>query len=200
MSVQRLSIKKCADADDRNLRTYLRHETQDIHVKIDAYFAPETLETEAGYRAFICGNFLGWSQFRELWSGFAKTELRIAPPDYAALLADDLTEIAEGALSRLPRLPQSHLPCQAGAVYVLAGSRLGMASINRRLNWGAAHNKGTRFIREPSGPLIFRALMNRLDLHASHAIDRELAVMSAWRVFAVFRDAMEFALAEAAPQ
>jgi heme oxygenase len=180
-----------------SLRYFLKRETAIAHDNLDASFALYALDSRAGYVGFVIAHLIAWRALARHWTDALATLIAADAPDYAAMLEADLRDIVDGTVPDLPDLP--NLPglsvetpaSAAGLAYVLAGSRLGVTVIARQPTWGHVHGRGTRFMDDRQGTIIFRQLIAFFDSPAGLALDRAAALRSAREGFDAFAQAAE---------
>lgn len=174
-----------------DLRSYLRAQTRPEHDALDTAMSRFDLETERGYRAFLATNLLAWSCLAGHWESFLAETLRTDAPDYCALLEQDLAELGSDNANGLPPISPPHIACPGGMAYVLAGSRMGMATIRKRPNWGARTGRARRFVEDRAGPNLFRTVIAHLESLPQDKASRAASAESATLTFDIFRCALE---------
>ena len=155
------------------LLAFLRAATADAHRGLDASFSALPLDSRAGFARFLVGHAIGWTALGAQLRTFAARELDTPVPDYAAL----------------PRIAPPAAECPVAVSYVLAGSRMGIAMIRRQPTWAGETGRSGRYLADPSGPDLFRALRDWMDGPAGDEVDRDAAARAACGAFAVFADA-----------
>lgn len=148
------------------------------------------LETEEGLHAFLATNFVAWSCLAKHWGSFLANTLGVEAPDYPQLLRQDLDELS-GCHAALPALTMAYdITAPEGMAYVLAGSRIGMATIRKRPNWAAHSGLAQRFMNDNSGPDIFRAVVAHLNSLPEADGTWSAATRSAEQTFELFVEAL----------
>ncbi len=181
--------KQLRTCENNGLRLRLKNETSLGHDRVDADFASLPMDTKQGFATFLTAHHLAWSLLGTTWEQFVQYELGLRPPPYLSLLRDDLAEVLGDR--DLPQPLEAALPdCHAGIVYVLAGSRMGMAVIRRRPNWARESQRGQRFVEDGSGPTVFRAMVGYLDESTQGRVDAPAAIEAAKWTFSLFGRAM----------
>lgn len=172
------------------LLAFLRAATAEAHGGLDASFSALPLDSRAGFARFLVGHAIGWTALGPQLRDFAARELDTPVPDYAALLAQDLAEM-DIDTAVLPRIEPPAAACPVAVSYVLAGSRMGIAMIRRQPTWAAETGRAGRYLADPSGPDLFRALRDWMDGPAGDEVDRDAAARAACGAFAVFAHAFD---------
>lgn len=182
-----------------DLRSFLRSGTEAEHKDLDELFLSVDLTDRHGYAAFVASHMMGWASAWTIWAHFAQTRLNLPVLDYPAMMAGDLAQLGFDP-GDLPPLAMPETPSAAGVVYVLAGSRMGIATIRRQPNWGAEHGRADAYLSDESGGPAFRTLLDWMKGPEGQAADRDAALQSAKATFGLFAQAFECAQKKLAPK
>lgn len=169
-------------------RTTLREATADAHVRVDTAFGGFALSEPAAYRRFLQAQA---AALLPVEAALDRAHAHRVIGDWpqrrrGALLKADLATLGASAVPLAqPVLATSAEVC--GAVYVLEGSRLGGAMLVRSV----PTDLPTAFLRAPSGPGAWRALLDRLDMVLTDDPTRAEATRAALAVFDLFARAAE---------
>lgn len=162
---------------------YLRQNTRQHHAAVDALFAPLDLAKPEDYGMFLTahGACLGGLE-DALDPGASRLVSDWAARRRAHLLAADLEEMGleVGALVTPPFFATDAEVL--GGIYVLEGSRLGGAVLQR----GVATGAPARFLRAANAPGAWRNLLGLLDDFLKLDHEREAAAHAARSVFNCF--------------
>lgn len=189
-----------SDVSDKagvGLLAFLRAATAQAHERLDASFSSLPLASRDGYQRFLAGHAIGWAALWPQLRDFAPS-LGAPAPDYPAMLAADLADLGIDAAG-LPALDAPPPDSPGATSYVLAGSRMGIATIRRQPNWASANGTAGRYLADDAGPGLFRAVREWMAGPAGAAQDRDAAARSACAAFAVFADAFALSAKVAAP-
>lgn len=171
------------------LRRHIKDLTADNHRRVDGLFSCFDLATAIGYKQFLVAQLFGWIQFSSAWKAGACDLLGMDAPDYAAMLREDLAELDCGISCPARDIPPGDRSNAAGMIYVLAGSRLGIAGMQADPNWGREQGHVQRFMRERSGLDIFRAVTSFLDDDSGRSLVTESVLKAARDCFRTFGEA-----------
>lgn len=167
----------------------LRDATQAAHSSLDKGFGQLDLAEKDGFGRFLEAHYIGMAPLAGYMDSFAKAELDMTAPGYPTLLAADLADLGRDAAT-LPTLdPEPGLNASAVA-YVLAGSRLGLATIRKQPFWGREHDVACRYMDEDHGLALWRALAEWMRDRVPSAQEAEAACASASAAFELFAAAL----------
>ena len=146
----------------------LRDATAADHERLDAAFGSLDLTVEADFVRFLAGHALGLTPVFRRFRDSVEGMFGIACPDYLALVRADLAEHGFDT-ARLSPLVAAHadtadvdVGSDMGTVYVVAGSRLGLAMLRKQGYAGSAGGAVSRYMEDRQGLEIWRALLERM--------------------------------------
>lgn len=193
MTVLQARVISTPPGPKTGLRLFLKQQTAARHQQIDDSFDQFKLDTQQGYSGFLTAHCIAWSALADNWSEAVAHLLGTAAPDYAQMLLQDLAELGQPAAVGLPQVAVESPGCDAGMAYVLAGSRMGIGTINRKPHWGSSNGHNSRFLTDGQGADLFRGVIAYLDGPQGQALDQSLVLQSALQCFDVFGKAVEIA-------
>lgn len=171
-------------------RTALRAETRDEHDRVDKAYSRFSLTEPESYCRFLRAQA---AVFLPLEAAIDASRPERVLEDWPArqrshLLREDLAELGTASADVPAASPFETIPELLGTVYVLEGSRLGGAMLERSVPEGLPR----RFLRS-SDSARWRSLIALLDRTLVDKNDRALAVGAAKSTFARFeRNALDF--------
>lgn len=180
-----------ADVRGSGLRRHVKNETAQQHRRVDSVFGAFDMASAGGYRQFLTAHAIGWAHFNATWKDAVRDLLAMNAPDYSAMLTSDLREIEGAVPAQNPPVPVGDKSAAAGIIYVLSGSRLGIAGIGSEPNWGRENRRAQRFLTERHGIDVFRAVAAFMDGDSGAGLDRDAVIQSARDCFEVFGEAAE---------
>ncbi len=178
----------CLEASRPLLQT-LRDATHQSHEEIDAAFSVIDLADKAGYTRFLTAHLVGIAPVFPVFQAFAESELQVACADLPAMLRLDLEELGVD-LTAIPSLVPPDTPAGAAICYVLAGSRLGIASIASGAYWPKESGAASRYMQDREGLTVWRALVGWMRDRTVAAAEAENQCASAIAAFDLFRQAL----------
>lgn len=166
-------------------RAALRRATADAHRRVDALFSRFELASEAGYRDFLLAQAHGFLPVEGGLDASGADRVLADWPDRrrGALLRADLAEL-NVTLPEPFTAPDfiSGKASMLGAIYVLEGSRLGGAVLNKSV----PGHFPRRFLEARQAAGSWRKLLQTLDEFLIRPVDLDAAVLAAKEVFARF--------------
>ncbi|NYH96826.1 hypothetical protein [Novosphingobium marinum] len=131
----------------------------------------------------------------DAFEAFAGSVLDTGVPDYPAMLRDDLSDLGLSVAGvGAPAAPEGLHP--AGVAYVVAGSRLGLASLRRDRFWGKSGGCASRYMTDDAGLNVWRAMAGWMRGARLPASEVSAICDSAVSVFALFEDGLVRSLPE----
>lgn len=167
----------------RSPRFRLRERTAAAHQRVDDLFSRLRLDRHEDYRRFLTAQASAFLPVEDL---LIELGIEHHVPGFTAgrrgpLLLKDLADLGVAATPRLPAPALNDVAAQLGAAYVLEGSRLGGAMLQK----GVPQTFPARFLRAES-QLSWTAFVQILDRQLERETQMETAVSAAQAVFAMF--------------
>ncbi|MDE2405933.1 MAG: heme oxygenase [Sphingomonadales bacterium] len=169
---------------DDGAHARLRTATRAAHDVVDAAFARFDLHARDGLAGFLGAHHAALAPLWPAWRRFVEEELRLAAPDYPAMLAADLAEL------EVPPPAPVAAPDGIGDAavgYVVTGSRLGLATLARQGFWGQTQGLAGRYLQDDRGRAVWAGLRDWLG--DQPAATGDVLAADAMRVFTVFAQA-----------
>ncbi|RYE50154.1 MAG: heme oxygenase [Hyphomicrobiales bacterium] len=167
----------------------LRDATHQSHERVDAAFSVIDLTDKAGYARFLAAHLVGIAPVYPTFKAFAEQELNVPSPDFPEMLRLDLEELDTDP-SALPALDAPTDPAGAAICYVVAGSRLGVASIGTGAYWPKGSGTAARYMQDRDGLAIWRALIGWMRDRTTSLAQADRQCASAIAAFDLFRQAL----------
>ena len=169
-----------------DLRAHLRAATRPLHDEVDALYAAFDRRTASGHACFLRAQLAAWTALAAPWRGFVSSTLDCSAPDYPGMLRDDLAEIDQPCPADPFAVTAPAVIEPAGVIYVLAGSRLGIAAMRKEPGWNDLYGRAGRFMNDQQGGKVFKALLRHFDADAGAQLDPGRLCEAAEMAFGLF--------------
>ena len=186
-------VNESALNDSPTVLDCLRQATGPSHQRLDASFGSLILTDQTDYARFLAAHFIGLVPLAPLVHDFAARELDFAAPNMLSMLRRDLAELGV-TVETLPRVDVEGDLEALGVSYVVAGSRLGLATIRKQDYWGRSQGLANRYMEDELGLALWRAMVAWFRGHSPSAGDIDRQCRSAIAAFDLFGRA--FAISE----
>ena len=181
----------------QSLLTLFREATSASHETLDGAFGSLDLSTRADYVRFLTGHAIGMAPLFSGFRCFVEGELQRECPDYLAMLHGDLAALGLDSADLPQVAPPSPLSAPA-TVYVVAGSRLGLAMIRKGGYWGREHGLPSAYMEDDAGRAIWKDLVARFKAEVPDAGTAAREGAAAVAAFDTFREAFAASALDAA--
>lgn len=171
-----------------SLLSCYRVATKASHELLDSAFGSLDLSSRGDYARFLCGHAIGVEPIFGSFRVFVEDQLELACPDYPAMLSEDLARLGIDA-GELPKVAPASVISESAAGYVLAGSRLGLASLARSGYWGRSNGLASTYMDDEQGLVIWRQLAAKLKQDIPDEARAKHEGAAAVAVFDTFREA-----------
>lgn len=173
------------------LRDDLRATTQPMHDRLDRRVANLDLAKRADYARFLAFHYVALRAIYPLVADFAQAQLDMMPPPHLQMLEGDLAAMGHN-IADLPVLDCPQGIDAAGATYVVAGSRLGLAAMVKGASFACANDRENAFVTDRDGLKLWQALLRWMDGHSHNVAQREHIRMGAIATFGLFETALSW--------
>lgn len=173
---------------NRSMHQLLRTATHASHESLDGMFGSLDLTNREGFARFLGAHLIGTRALQASFDDFVSSELRLAPPDFAAMLEADLAAMQFDPHT-LPAIEPDTAMAPAGIAYVISGSRLGLAMIRKQEYWNKQAGTASRYMEDMTGLAVWRALVGWMNERTPTEAEASAIGASAVYAFDVFREA-----------
>lgn len=172
----------------QSLLSCYRVATKASHELLDSAFGSLDLSSRDDYARFLCGHAMGVAPIFGSFRAFVENQLELACPDYPAMLSEDLARLGIDA-GELRQITPAGAISQSASGYVIAGSRLGLASLARSGYWGRSNDLASIYMDDEQGLVIWRQVAAKLKLDFPDEARAKRESDAAVTVFDTFREA-----------